>query len=224
MQLLQMPFARQMMLCGYKNAEYRKYWGYAHFGVDVSSKQGGAGADATVYASGQGAVVAAGRDSKLGYGLAVLYPACKNHRTGEVADVVARYMHLAALHVKAGDAVAAGDRLATEGKEGTTDYHLHLEFDTDIQYPVYSPQVAAGRDFWKKGSDSTVDPSALLHVGAGQVVVKPMYNPAWLNPGDFALPAMPVAETTTVTVDAAAYEALVKKAARYDAVVRIVQR
>lgn len=27
-QKLKMPFKSQMMLCGYKNAEYKKYWGY----------------------------------------------------------------------------------------------------------------------------------------------------------------------------------------------------
>ena len=40
MHKLIMPFKRQMMLCGYKNAEYQKYWGYPHYGVDISTIQG----------------------------------------------------------------------------------------------------------------------------------------------------------------------------------------
>ena len=188
MQKLIMPFKRQMMLCGYKNAQYLAYWKYQHYGVDISTIQGGAGADPTIYASGDGVVVAAGKDNSLGYGLAVLYKDCYNHKTGKSCDLVARYMHMRQLYVASGQTVKAGDKLAVEGKEGTGDYHLHIEFDTDTQWPVYTPQVAAGRTFWKKGIDSTVNPSHVLHIGAGQGIVKPTYNPAWLNPEDFAIP------------------------------------
>ena len=43
---------------------------------------------------------------------------------------------------------------------------------------------------WKKGVDSTVNPSDLLYVGPGQSLEKPTYNPAWLNPEDFAIPPL----------------------------------
>ena len=66
MQKLIMPFKRQMMLCGYKNAEYLKYWGYPHYGVDISTIQGQGDNDPTVYASGYGVVLSAGWDIKLG--------------------------------------------------------------------------------------------------------------------------------------------------------------
>lgn len=191
MQRLIMPFKKQMMLCGYKNPEYRKYWGYEHYGADISTIQGGAGDDPTVYASGDGIVLRAGKDSRLGYALCVLYSDAYNHQTGQSGSVVARYMHLSKLMVEAGTAVKRGAALAIEGKEGTGDYHLHIEFDTDLKYPQYSPQVA-GSDFWKKGTDSTVDPSHLLHIGVGQEIAPPTYNPAWLNKADFAIPAVPV--------------------------------
>ena len=100
-------------------------------------------------------------------------------------------MHLASVAVKTGSAVRPGDVLGLEGKEGTADYHLHLEFDTDIKYPAYSPQVA-GSSFWKKGTDSTVNPSYLLHIGEDQGIVKPTYNPAWLNAEDFIIPVIEV--------------------------------
>lgn len=191
MQRLLMPFKSQMMLCGYKNAEYLKYWGYPHYGVDISTIQGQKGKDPTVYASGHGVVLLAGWDERLGGALCVFYPDAYNHETGKSENVVARYMHLASVVVKTGDAVKVGDKLGVEGKEGTGDYHLHLEFDTDIKYPAYSPQVA-NSSFWKKGTDSTWNPSSVLYVGEGQEIVKPTYNPAWLNPEDMAIPPVPV--------------------------------
>ena len=191
MQRLIMPFKKQMMLCGYKNPQYKKHWGYPHYGTDISTIQGGAGDDHNVYASGNGIVLAAGLDKKLGGAVCVMYSDVLNHRTNMIMTVVGRYMHLASVSVKPGDAVRTGDRLGVEGKEGTGDYHLHIEFDIDIQYPQHSPQVA-GSTFWFKGTDSTVDPSHLLHIGEGQEIVDPTYNPAWLNADDFNIPAVPV--------------------------------
>ena len=192
MQYLIMPFTRCMMLCGYKNPQYTKYWGYPHYGVDISTIQGGASDDHRILASGEGVVLAAGKDSRLGYGAAVLYQDVLNHHTGETISVVGRYMHMKSLLVKEGDTVQAGPVIGEEGKEGTADYHLHLEFDTDVTpaYATWSPQVAGTGGFWKKGVDSTVNPSYLLYVGPGQSLEKPTYNPAWLNPEDFAIPPL----------------------------------
>lgn len=216
MQRLLMPFKKQMMLCGYKNAEYLAYWKYPHYGADISTIQGGAGDDHTIYASGEGIVVAVGKDNSLGYGIAVLYKGCLNHKTGKCCDLIARYMHMPSVYVTKGQAVKAGDKLAPEGKEGTGDYHLHLEFDVDTSYPCYSPQVSSGHAFWFKGTDSSVNPSLVLHIGAGQEIVKPTYNPAWLNAEDFIIPAVPAAET----VLKADYDAL---QAKYDALVASIK-
>ena len=192
MQYLVMPFTRCMMLCGYKNPEYTKYWGYPHYGVDISTIQGGASDDHRILASGEGVALAAGKDSRLGYGAAVLYKDVFNHQTGETVSVVGRYMHMKSMLVKEGDAVQAGTVIGEEGKEGTSDYHLHLEFDTDVTptYATWSPQVAGTGGFWKKGVDSTVNPSHLLHMGPGQSLAEPTYNPAWLNPEDFVIPQL----------------------------------
>lgn len=209
MQKLILPFTKQMMLCGYKNKKYADYWGYAHFGVDISSIQGGAGTDATIYASGEGTVVAAGKDSKLGYGLAVLYKDCYNHHTGKSCDLIARYMHMCKLHVTAGQKVKTGDKLATEGKEGTGDYHLHLEFDTDTSWPINTPQVA-GSNFWKKGTDSTVNPSYIFHVGSMQTLADPTYNPAWLNAEDVTIPEL-ITECGGECIAQEEYKALIDK-------------
>lgn len=192
MQRLTMPFTRCMMLCGYKNPEYTKRWGYLHYGVDISTHQGGASDDHRILASGVGTVMVAGKDSRLGYGVAILYKDVYNHQTGESVNVVARYMHMKSLAVMTGDTVQVGTVIGEEGKEGTTDYHLHLEFDTDTTpaYAAWSPQVAGTGGFWKKGVDSTVNPSYLLHVGPGQSLADPTYNPAWLNAEDFTIPEL----------------------------------
>jgi len=198
MQKLIMPFDKQMMLCGYKNAEYKKHWGYAHYGVDISTIQGGASDNHIMYASGDGTVVAAGKDNKLGYGIAILYKDCYNHKTRKTCDLIARYMHMSKIYVKKGDTVTLGTPLADEGKEGTGDYHLHLEFDTDTNYPTYTPQVAGGT-FWKKGTDSTVNPSYILYTDKSHTVVDPTYNPAWLNEEDMKIPKTTTTASSSTT-------------------------
>lgn len=199
MQRLTMPFQSQMMLCGYKNPRYRQHWGYDHYGVDISTIQGGAGSDHNIYASGAGQIVACGWDNSGGNVVVAVYPDAYNHATGKSRDLVARYMHLAGIAVTSGQTIRAGDVLGVEGKTQTGDYHLHLEFDTDTKWAVYSPQVsskddkqtAAQGNILMKGTDSTVNPSLIFYLGEGQRVVPPTYNPAWLNPEDKVIPMLP---------------------------------
>lgn len=198
MQKLIMPFKVQMMLCGYKNQNYRKHWGYDHYGVDISTIQGNAGSDRNIYASGSGRVVACGFDNSGGNVVVVIYPDAHNHATGKSCDLVARYMHLASITTKKGQDVRVGDVIGVEGKTQTGDYHLHLEFDTDTKWALYSPQVSSADDkktvaqgnILIKGTDSTVNPSHIFHVGLGQRIVTPTYNPTWLNTEDKAIPAL----------------------------------
>lgn len=123
--------------------------------------------------------------------------------------------------------ISQGDVLGVEGKSGMGgwDYHLHLEFDTDTAYPCYSPQVAGGT-ILKKGTDSSVNPSDLLYVGEGQVVVDPTYNPAWLNSEDFTIPVLP--KEAAVSRDEyeqlmALYLTAKDKAERYDRIAAITK-
>lgn len=199
MQKLLMPFQSQMMLCGYKNPNYRKHWGYNHYGVDISTIQGGAGSNHNIYASGAGQVVACGFDNSGGNVVVVVYPDAYNHYTKKSCDLVARYMHLANITAKKGQTIRVGDVLGVEGKTQTGDYHLHIEFDTDTKWPLHSSQVSSADD--KKTTaqgnillhgpvDSTVNPSHIFHVGDGQRVVPPTYNPTWLNPEDKSIPSL----------------------------------
>ena len=182
---LTLPFNKSMMLCGYKSGPYREFWGYPHYGIDISAKE--ANGNMYVLASGDGVVLACAKDNTLGGGIAILYKDCES-RYGERADIIARYMHLSALNVEKGDVVKRGQVIGYEGKEGTESEHLHLEFDTDTLYPTYSPQVSNNHTFWMKGIDSTVNPSLWLWCGESQQLVIPTYNPAWLNAEDFNIP------------------------------------
>lgn len=191
-QRLLFPFPRGMIICGYKTNQYLKSWGYPHYGIDISTNQGIMQKDHIIRASGYGKVVATGLDTSLGRGVAILYENCVS-RNGEVKNLIARYMHMSTIYVSAGQNVSPGDKIAVEGKEGTTDYHLHFELDTDTNYPTYTPQVSAGHSFWKKGIDSTLNPS--LWLWQSDKAVTEQYNfsvRSWINENvDTNLPFVP---------------------------------
>lgn len=71
-----------------------------------------------------------------------------------------------------------------------------------------------------------MNPSGLLYVGEGQVVVDPTYNPAWLNSEDFTIPVLP--KEAAVSRDEyeqlmALYLAAKDKAERYDRIAAITK-
>lgn len=197
-QHLLLPFRRSMIICGYKTPRYQKAWGYPHYGIDISTYQGVVQQDHSIRASGEGTVVAVGNDGSLGIGIAIVYPDCIG-RDGSVKPLVARYMHIKTCYVTAGQAVSVGQIIAEEGKEGTTDYHLHFELDTDTRWPVYTPQVSsANHKFWRKGTDSTLNPSLWLWQSPTWATLEP-YNfgdKTWINANvDDNIPTIPTADT-----------------------------
>lgn len=196
-QRLLLPFRRSMIICGYKTAAYRKSWGFDHYGIDVSTYQGVVQRDHSIRASGDGTVAAVGNDGSLGMGVAIVYPECIG-RDGSVKTLVARYVHMRTVYVKAGQKVKAGDIIAEEGKEGTKDYHLHLELDTDTRWPTYTPQVTAtNHSFWRKGTDTTLNPSLWLWQKPLEATLEPynFMNREWITAGvDDNLPSVPTAE------------------------------
>ncbi|MBQ4100257.1 MAG: M23 family metallopeptidase [Oscillospiraceae bacterium] len=196
MQKLIMPFLKQQILCGYKVPKYRAYWGYEHYGIDISGKYGGG--DTTIYSSGEGEVIKTGFDNSGGNIVVVRYNNVLNRKTGKTLDVIARYFHLSKIVAKEGRKVKVGDILGYEGNTKATDYHLHLEFDTDVAYPLYSPQVSSADDklsasqgnILKKGVDTSVNPIYLLHLAKEQSLSQPTYNPDWLNADDYDIPKL----------------------------------
>lgn len=196
MQKLILPFLRQQIICGYMTEQYKKSWGYDHYGIDLSSRQGYsadriAKNDHTIFASGDGEVVICEYDQakkSLGYAIAIVYKDCIA-RDGSMLDLVARYMHCDTTFVKKGDKVVKGQPISVENKIGTNDYHLHLEFDTDLKYPRYSPQVASGHTGWLHGTDTTVNPSLWLWQD-NEHVLDPygFSNRDWINKCDTDIP------------------------------------
>jgi murein DD-endopeptidase MepM/ murein hydrolase activator NlpD len=138
-QKLILPINNIKLTASMKTAAYQKRFGYIHYGVDMVSAVG----DRTLYASGDGLVVATGTDNVVGKVIAIVYQNVKNCATGAEEDVVFRYFHLESISVKAGDKVTKDTRLGIYGNTGSMQmaYHLHLEADTDTKNPLYSPTV-----------------------------------------------------------------------------------
>lgn len=193
-QRLLLPFRRSMLVCGYKTAQYRKSWGFDHYGIDLSTYQGAMQEDHSIRASGEGTVVAVGNDGSLGMGIAIVYPDCIG-RDGAVKTLAARYVHMRTVYVTAGMKVSAGQIIAEEGSEGTKEPHLHFELDTDAKWPTYTPQVTAtGHRFWRKGTDTTVNPSLWLWQKPLEATQEPyrFTNRAWITEGvDDNIPEVP---------------------------------
>ena len=152
MQKLILPIDEFKPTAGYKNAKYRKYWGYTHYGVDCVS----ATRNRALYALGNGVVKAAGLDglngkttgkgSGCGYCLVIIYKDCYNHKTGKVMDLVCTYIHMSALpKVKVGDKVTPKTCLGFYGNTGaaTSGPHLHIQFDTDTDHPLYCTGISS---------------------------------------------------------------------------------
>ena len=181
MQKLVLPVDNFKPTAGYKNKQYKSSFGYTHFGIDCGNPTH----NRKLYGLGNGTVVAAGLDgldgktkgagSGCGYCLVIIYRDCYNHVTGEVQDLVCTYMHMAGLPaVKQGDKVVKGTYLGEYGNTGatTTGAHLHIQFDTDVKYPLYCAGLSStGHNLLKRGAiDSTINPCEVLHIGVGQTV------------------------------------------------------
>lgn len=172
MQRLVLPYRYQEVLAGFKIAAYRNYWGYNHFGWDMWSYDAPTTAErGKIYASGNGKVVAVGLDNGVGNIVAVAYDAALL-ADGRSMPLVARYFHLARSTCFVGQTVTTETLLGIEGNTGTTGTHLHIEFDSDTQWPLYSPQVK-GSNLIRKGTDTTVDPATVF----------------WRRPEDTLLPS-----------------------------------
>jgi GH25 family lysozyme M1 (1,4-beta-N-acetylmuramidase) len=138
-QKLIQPINDMKKTADYKNMAYQNKFGNIHYGIDLVSIS----RNTTIYASGNGTVVATGFDNVVGNVIAVTYPKAYNRENNEYADVVFRYFHLASISVKVGDVVNKDTKLGLYGNTGTisTGAHLHLEADTDTLHPLYSPTV-----------------------------------------------------------------------------------
>lgn len=159
-QKLILPVNACKVTASWKTTSYQQKFGFIHYGVDMVSTVG----SITVYASGDGEIVAVGSDNVVGNAIAVKYYDAIHRPSGRSWDVVFRYYHLAKISVKAGQKVSKNTVLGAYGNTGSLSMaaHLHIEADTDTKYPLYSP---------------TVKSSSLLKGTAAGASDKTMYNP-----------------------------------------------
>lgn len=165
-QQLILPINKCKLTASYKTDAYRNKFGFTHYGSDMVSTSG----VVSIYASGDGEVVATGTDSVVGNVVAVKYTQAKNRVTGKAQDVVFRYFHLAYIAVKKGDKVTVDTRLGSYGNTGSLQgmaIHLHIEADTDTANPLHSPTVKSSSLLIgsnNKANDSTMtNPLEWLH-------------------------------------------------------------
>ena len=179
-QRLIMPINKCRITASYKNANYTKEFGYVHYGVDMTDKDR---KDYTLYASGKGVVSHCGFNKSGGNVVVIVYRDCELP-VGGTCDIVLRYFHLKTIKVKVGQNVNKDTVIGLYGNTGySSGAHLHLEADTDVNYPNYTPQISAGasNSVLKKGIASTMlNPRDVLWVKTSrpdyQSVVSSGYN------------------------------------------------
>lgn len=174
-QLLVLPINRTVVTAGYKNAAYERQMGFPHYGVDSYSEAG----DATVYAMGEGTVVAAGLDgtdgdySGMGWVTVIRYNGVYLPAMDRVQDLVATTFHHQAgsLRVKEGDRVTKDTVIGRYGNTGGTTVggkrmgiHLHLQLDVDVAHPLHCYGISGRTSRILKGGtvDSTLNPFQVL--------------------------------------------------------------
>ena len=179
-QKLILPINKCRITASYLNKNYEKEFGYTHYGVDMTDKDR---KDYTVYASGKGKVSHAGFNKSGGNVVVIIYRDCQLPNGG-TRDIVLRYFHLKTIKVKVGQNVNKDTVIGLYGNTGySSGSHLHLEVDTDVYYPNYTPQIASGssNEVLKKGVAHTMlNPVEVLWVKKTrpdyQTVVSSGYN------------------------------------------------
>lgn len=172
-QVLILPINKCVFSAGYKNAAYLKQQGYNHYGVDLFSDGDGL----TVYACGDGEVVACGWDGvtgndKCGNVIVIVYKNVQmiNNlynakgqlvaKKGDVIDLTCRMFHFSKILCKKGQKVTKDTIIGYYGNTGSTTvngkpmgYHLHIEFDTDTKWPTLVYGVRVGGNILNRTED-----------------------------------------------------------------------
>ncbi len=160
------PFDKQYYTVGYEDeapaypAKYPIY-GY-HHAVDMF-----ASGDTSVYASGNGEIVGTKTFNSLGKVLAVRYDNVLNRKGKNIGSIIVRYCHLDSFSKTSGT-ITKGDKIAVEGATGSgagngKTVHLHMEFDTDVNYPLMTPTEGGG-------TNTTINPLEVLYKSSNQTV------------------------------------------------------
>lgn len=188
-----LPLNEARMTAGYKNLTYLQEMGFNHFGVDMADDNK---VQLDVYAPFTFKVTHVGFDELMGWTIiGVSVNAIDVHHGPKAGErrLAIRMAHLAKTMVRVGDVVkpegAAIAQYGSTGRYGGAP-HLHIELDTDISYPNYSPTLKGNSNIWKGGTDSTVHPMNVLKVdtegtrGLKQKFFYAKASGSWLGPDD----------------------------------------
>lgn len=158
-QKLIMPMNQSLLNASYKYPEYLTLGIGTHYGTDL-------GGSTTMYASGIGEVIKEGMDTVLGNTVIIEYDDAYIPQLDKVTSVVVRYMHLASIKVSAGDKVTKDTVIGAMGATGkyVNGAHLHVEVDTDCEYPEYTPTLSRNSSICKAGTDTTLNPMKVFHI------------------------------------------------------------
>lgn len=160
-QKLILPINKCRITAGFKNANYKKQFGYTHYGVDMTDKDR---VDTTIWGSGNGEVYDIGWSDSGGIVVAIIYKDCLLPN-GSVKNLVIRYYHLSSVNVKKGQKITKDTRIGYYGNTGASSgAHLHIEIDTDINYPLHTPQISKNSGILKKGTDTVLNPVDVLWI------------------------------------------------------------
>ena len=88
---------------------------------------------------------------RMGNAIVLVFPDVERN-DGNTTSLACRMFHLDSIAVRAGQTVKQGDVLGVYGNTGanTGGPHLHVEFDTDVQYPQYAVGIKASRNIIKR--------------------------------------------------------------------------
>lgn len=162
-QKLILPINKCRVTAGYRNANYKRDFGYNHYGVDLTDRTK---TDKTVWASGVGEVTHAGWSDSGGNVVIVVYRNCEL-ANGTVKDIAVRYYHLEKIHAKVGQKTTKNTKLGVYGNTGASKgAHLHVECDTDVKYPNYTPQISKNSGVLRAGTNSTLNPAIVFFAKA----------------------------------------------------------
>lgn len=127
---------------GFGNAAYQKdpAHSFAHFGMDCDSL-GVINFDVIASAKGTVLGVEFNSHNSLGGIVVVKYPNVFIPKTGQVKDLIFRYIHMASIRVSKGAAVSPYSVLGTVSGNHKWWNHIHVEIDSDISHPFHTPQV-----------------------------------------------------------------------------------
>lgn len=188
-QKLVLPFKRNIVSAGFKSPDYLRYYGFNHYGWDMGCDESGY----NVYGLGEGVVVEAGYDRGVGNVLVIRYDNVKLN-DGSVTNLICRMYHLKRYNVDAGSRVTKNQIVAEYGNTGAGGWgiHLHIEFDTDTNYPCYAPSVKGSNIIKSGNASSVVAPANVFNLDDDQSIrtCPANNNRVWSAKGEIDLPKL----------------------------------